>query len=63
MENFLDGLNTVITWYNDYIGGYLILALLLPTGIYFAFKFRFLHVRKFWHSFAILSGKYAKKGD
>lgn len=63
MENFLDGLNTVITWYNDYIGGYLILALLLPTGIYFAFKFRFLHVRKFWHSFAILSGRYSKKGD
>lgn len=63
MSNFLDGLNTVITWYNDYIGGYLILALLLPTGIYFAFKFRFLHVRKFWHSIAIVSGKYSKKED
>ncbi len=63
MSNFLEGLNTVISWYNDYIGGYLILALLLPTGIYFAFKFRFLHVRKFWHSVAIVSGKYSKKED
>jgi alanine or glycine:cation symporter, AGCS family len=63
MTNFLDGLNTVITWYNDYIGGYLILALLLPTGIYFAFKFRFLHVTKFWHSVAIVSGRFSKKED
>lgn len=63
MSNFLEGLNTVITWYNDFVGGYLILLLLLPTGIYFAFKFRFLHVRKFWHSVAILSGKYSKKED
>ncbi len=63
MEQFLDSLNTVISWYNEYIGGYLLLALLLPTGIYFAIKFRFLHIRKFWHSFAILIGRYSKKGD
>ncbi len=63
MEQFLDGLNTVITWYNEYVGGYLLLALLLPTGIYFAIKFRFLHIRKFWHSFAILAGRYSKKDD
>ncbi|MFO7998235.1 MAG: sodium:alanine symporter family protein [Bacteroidales bacterium] len=63
MSNFLEGLNTVITWYNEYVGGYLLLALLLPTGIYFAFKFRFLHVRMFGHSLAILSGRFSKKDD
>jgi len=63
MQNFLEGLNTVISWYNDFVGGYLILMLLVPTGIFFAFKFRFLHIRKFWHSFAILSGRFSKKDD
>lgn len=63
MSNFLEGMNTVITWYNEYVGGYLLLALLLPTGIYFAFKFRFLHVRMFGHSLSILSGRFSKKDD
>ncbi len=63
MQQFLDSLNTVITWYNEYVGGYLLLILLVPTGVYFAIKFRFIHVRKFWHSFAILAGRYSKKGD
>ncbi len=62
-DGFLFGLQSGIDWYNEYIGGYLILALLVPTGIFFAFKFRFLHVRKFWHSIAIVSGRYSKKDD
>lgn len=63
MSEFLEVLNSIISWYNEYIGGYLILFLLVPTGVYFAFKFRFLHVRKFGHSFAILAGRYTKKGE
>ncbi len=63
MNSFLDWLNTVISMYNEYVGGYLLLILLVPTGIFFAFKFRFLHVRKFWHSFAILAGRYSKKDE
>ncbi len=63
MSAFLEGFNRIIVMYNEYVGGYLLLALLLPTGIYFAIKFRFLHVRKFWHSFSILAGRYAKKDD
>jgi alanine or glycine:cation symporter, AGCS family len=63
MEPFLDVLHTVISWYNEFVGGYLILILLVPTGIFFAFTFRFLHIRKFWHSFAILAGRFSKKDD
>lgn len=63
MSGILEGFNRIIVMYNEYVGGYLLLALLLPTGIYFAFKFRFLHVRMFWHSLTILAGRYAKKGD
>ncbi len=63
MSDFLGHIQTVIEWYNEFVGGYLLLALLLPTGIYFAFKFRFLHVRMFGHSFAILAGRFSRKDD
>jgi len=63
MAEFLEGLNSVIKLYNEYVGGYLILLFLVPTGIYFAIRFRFLHVLKFWHSFSILAGRYSKKDD
>jgi alanine or glycine:cation symporter, AGCS family len=63
MDYFLQQLNYWISLYNEYIGGYLILALLLPTGIYFTIKLRFLHVRKFMHSLRIVSGRYSKAGD
>ncbi len=62
-SSFLNGLNHVISMYNEYVGGYLLLLLLVPAGVFFAFKFRFLHIRKFWHSFAILAGRYTKKGE
>lgn len=63
VSTFLEGFENIISWYNEYIGGYLILAVLVPAGIFFAFKFKFLHIRKFWHSIAIVSGKYSKKDD
>ncbi|NLF41874.1 MAG: sodium:alanine symporter family protein, partial [Bacteroidales bacterium] len=63
MGNFLEILNQGIKAYNEYVGGYLILALLLPTGIYFTFKLRFLQVRGFWHAIRIVAGKYSKKDD
>lgn len=63
MAEFLDGLNHLISLYNEYVGGYLILIFLVPTGIYFAIRFRFLHITKFWHSVKILAGRYSKKED
>jgi len=63
MNAILEALNTIIKTYNDYVGGYLLLIMLVPAGIFFAFKFRFLHIRKFWHSFQILGGRFSKKDD
>jgi alanine or glycine:cation symporter, AGCS family len=63
MNRVLEQINEVIVNYNNYVGGYLLLALLLPTGIYFAFKLRFLHVTHFGHALRVVSGKYSKKGD
>ncbi len=60
---FLEGLNGVISWYNDFVGGYLLLFFLVPAGIYFAIKFRFLNVRAFGHAIAILAGRYTSKGE
>jgi len=55
-KDFIDG-------YNEYIGVYLLLIMLIPTGIYFVFKFRFLHITKLWHSIKIISGKYDDPED
>lgn len=63
MESFFHFIDKIIVWYNDYIGGYALLVILVPTGIYFTLKFKFLHVRKVFHSFSVISGKYDKKGD
>ena len=63
MNQFLNFIDSIIVAYNEYIGGYLLLALLIPTGIYFAIKFRFLHITKLPHSLSVISGKYDKKED
>lgn len=63
MEGFLDVLDKVIVWYNNYIGGYAVLFFLIPTGVYFIFKLRFLNVWALPHAIKIVAGKYDKKGD
>jgi len=66
MNPFLETIDNAIVWYNNYIGGYAILMLLIPTGLYFIVRLRFLNVTKLWHSIQIVAGKYDKddiKGD
>lgn len=63
MNGFLQYFDAFLVGYNEYIGQYLLLMFLIPTGIYFAFKFNFLHVTKFPHSLKVISGKYDKPED
>ncbi len=63
MGGFLDALDNAIVWYNDYIGGYAVLLFLIPTGLYFIFKLRFLNVWALPHAIRVVAGKYDKKGD
>lgn len=63
MQGILDVVDRIIVGYNEYVGGYLLLAALIPTGLFFAFKFRFLHVTKLKHSIAVIRGKYDKAED
>jgi alanine or glycine:cation symporter, AGCS family len=63
MNSFLQTIDNGIIWYNEYIGGFAILLLLIPTGIYFIFKLRFLNVTQLFHSIRIVSGKYDNKHD
>ena len=63
MGGFLDALDNAIVWYNDYIGGYAVLLFLIPTGLYFIFKLRFLNVWALPHAIKVVAGKYDKKGD
>jgi alanine or glycine:cation symporter, AGCS family len=59
----LQEINFWIQQYNEYIGGYLILALLVPTGIYLSIRTGFLQVSKMKHAVRIVSGKYSKADD
>jgi AGCS family alanine or glycine:cation symporter len=63
MEQIVNWLDSIIVAYNEYVGGILLLILLVPTGIYFAFKFKFLHITKLGHAVKVIMGKYDKKED
>ncbi|MCF8219110.1 MAG: alanine:cation symporter family protein [Bacteroidales bacterium] len=63
MEEVLHVINGVIEGYNKYVGGYLLLLILVPTGVFFAFRFKFLHVRYFRHALGVITGKYDRKED
>ena len=63
MENIVKFIDKIFVIYNEYVGGYALLILLVPTGLYFAFKFKFLHVTKIGHAFQVIRGKFDKKED
>lgn len=59
-------LHSWISAYNEYVGAYAILSLLIPTGLFFTFYLKFLQVSKFKHSIQIVAGKFndrRTKGD
>ncbi|HKK67690.1 MAG TPA: sodium:alanine symporter family protein [Bacteroidales bacterium] len=62
-QQITEFLHAGIRWYNEYVGGYLIVALLIPVGVFFAFKFKFLHITKLRHAFRVIGGKYDKDKD
>ncbi|MBE9491870.1 MAG: sodium:alanine symporter family protein [Bacteroidetes bacterium] len=63
MNQFLEFIDRIILTYNDYVGGYLVLFMLIPTGLYFLIRLKFLNVTKLWHSIRIIAGKYDKPED
>ncbi|PLX13051.1 MAG: sodium:alanine symporter family protein [Marinilabiliales bacterium] len=63
MEHFLELIQHGIELYNEYVGGYLVLILLIPTGIYFTIRFKFLQISKIGHAIKIVAGKFDKKED
>jgi len=63
MNPFLEAIDSVIVAYNEYVGGYAVLFMLIPTGLYFIFKLKFLNVTQLGHSIRVVAGKFDKKGD
>jgi len=61
--NFLNWFDHIIQWYNNYIGVYAVLLMLIPTGLYFIIRLNFLNVTKLWHSIRVVAGKYDNKED
>lgn len=63
MHPILQSIDNVIEIYNNYVGVYAVLAMLVPTGIYFIIRLKFLNVTKLWHSIQVVAGKFDKKSD
>ncbi len=61
MNDFLTFLDKIFIAYNDYIGGYALLILLIPTGLFFSIKFKFLPILKLGHSYRVI--RYESTGD
>ena len=58
MNDILNVISNYIGLYNQYIGGYLIMILLVPVGFYFTIKLKFLQITKIKHSLGLITGKY-----
>lgn len=63
MEELLQAIENGIQAYNEYVGGYALLVLLIPTGVIFAIKYKFLHLTKLRHSINVIRGKFDNKKD
>lgn len=63
MQEIAEALNKFFEAYNVYVGQILISIFLVPTGIFFLFKLKGIHLRKFFHSWRVIMGKYDKKDD
>jgi AGCS family alanine or glycine:cation symporter len=63
MNPFLQAIDHGLVIYNDYVGGYLILLLLIPTGLFLIFRLKFLNVTMLRHTVRVVAGKFDRKGD
>jgi AGCS family alanine or glycine:cation symporter len=63
IDSFLQALHSGIDWYNNYIGGVLIIILLIPVGIFFTIKLKLLQLTRIGHTFRVIAGKYDNNKD
>jgi len=63
MNHILEFIDHKLILYNDYVGGYLILLLLIPTGLYMIFRLKFLNVTMLGHTIKVVAGKFDVKSD
>ena len=52
-----------ISLYNTHVGPYLLMALLLPTGLLFSIVLKAIQVRRLPHAFGLVSGRYDDPND
>jgi AGCS family alanine or glycine:cation symporter len=52
-----------LDFYNNHIGPYALILLLLPTGLFFTIALKFIQFRRLGHAFSIVSGRYDDPKD
>jgi AGCS family alanine or glycine:cation symporter len=63
MKEIISFIDSVFVFYNNNIGSYLLFIFLIPTGIYFTIKFKFLQLTSLPHSIQVIRGKFDKDKD
>jgi len=63
MDEIVKVLDHYIQRYNEYVGQQLLLILLIPTGLYFTLRFKFLQIRAFPHALKAISGAFDRAED
>jgi len=63
MKDIISFMDSVFVFYNNNIGSYLLFIFLIPTGIYFTIKFKFLQLTSLPHSIQVIRGKFDKDKD
>jgi len=63
MDEFLDFANHWIGAFNSNIGNYMLMLLLVPTGLFFTLSFGFMQVRRLKHAFHIVRGDFDDPDD
>ncbi len=63
IDALLQNLQTGIDWYNENVGGVLLIALLIPVGIFYTIKLRLLQLTRIGHTIKVIAGRYDNKKD
>ncbi|MDX9999701.1 MAG: sodium:alanine symporter family protein [Polyangia bacterium] len=53
----------IVSFYNEHVGPYLLIALLLPTGLILSILLKAIQVRRLGHAFGLVSGRYDDPKD
>ncbi len=63
MEAFGEWIGSILDFYNEYVGTYALMFLLIPVGLLYTFWLKGIQLRQLKHALAVVRGKYDNPDD